>query len=82
MKDQIAAVRAAIRDLDTRLKNSGQSYRNPENTAWWFEVTGQEGLDRRTKRYEDKADYVREQIIQLWNVIATLAVCESMKGGK
>jgi archaellum component FlaC len=82
MKAQIAAVKTAINDLENRLKDVGKSYRNQENITWWFEQMGQEGLDRRTAGYEKRANDIRENMNQLWNVIATLAVCESMMGGK
>jgi len=82
MQKQINAVKRAIEALEKDLKNSGETYRDPVYAAGWVERFGPAGLDRRCKIYEDNADDYREQIIQLWNVIATLAACESMMGGK
>jgi hypothetical protein len=82
MKEQINAVKRAIEALEREMKSAGETYRDPVYAARWVENFGPEALDRRCKIYEDQADDLRQEITKLWNVVATLAVCESMMGGK
>jgi hypothetical protein len=82
MQKQIDAVKRAIEELEKDFKNSGETYRDPVYVAGWVERFGPAGLERRCKIYEDNADDYREQMKQLWLVIDSLEIFESMTGGK
>jgi hypothetical protein len=83
MQEQINAVKRAIEELEKDFKNSGETYRDPVYVAGWVERFGPAGLERRCKIYEENADDYREQIKQLWLVIASLGVCQLvLEGGE